>query len=583
MIENKVDLIVKNVKVFNSYLKRFQLADVSILEGKIFHIDRKREGKLSSDNEINGTGKYMIPGLIDIHMHIESSMMVPETFCSHVAGCGVTTLVAEPHEMANVMGYKGIIDMIEAGESCDIDIFIGIPSCVPSTNHLLETTGGSIDSNDMDKLMNNEKVICVGEIMNYRQIIQGNESEISKFLKKLKETNKSFPIEGHCPSLMSLDLSKFLYLGINADHTEHNLEEIKERFENGMFIELQEKMLKKEIFDYIDENNLYEHFGFVTDDVMADTLYEQGQLDAVMRKAMDLGMNVEDVIYNSTYTNARRMNLLDRGVIAPGKIADFVLLDNLKELKVYSTYKDGRCIFERDKELRGHEKEVYKFSSEYYNSITIPSIGEEDFIVKANINSGQVTVRAMEICDGSTKTREKHITLPVKDGYVVWENSPCRLAVVIERYGKTKEVGYGFICGNIIKRGAVATSYAHDSHNVLVVGSNRKDMAIALHSIEILSGGIVVVDNLEIKGALQLNVGGILSDKPIELISKDLKMVRENLVKQGYKHYNPIMSLCTITLPVSPMLKLTNKGLIDVPAGKVVPLIVEEIESKEIT
>lgn len=575
MRDNKVDLIIKNVNVYNSYLKSFQLADVSILNGKILHIDKNKEAELTSETSVDGTGKYMIPGLIDIHMHIESSMMVPETFCNHVAKCGITTLVAEPHEMANVMGYNGITDMIEAGENCDIDIFIGIPSCVPSTSDVLETTGGIIDFSTMEELKKLEKVICVGEVMNYRQIIQENDLEITKFLTKLREEDKNFPIEGHCPSLMGLDLSKFLYLGINADHTEHSFEEIKERFENGMFIEIQEKMLKKEILEYIHENNLYEHFGFVTDDVMADTLLEQGQLDGVMRKAINLGMRVEDVIYNSTFTNARRMNLLDRGAIAPGKIADFVLLEDLNNLKVYATYKAGKCIFHKNFKSNLNENESYRFPGEYYKSINMPELTEEAFKVKANINYGYVTVRAMEIKDGSTKTEEKHIKLKVENGYMDWENSECRLAVVVERYGKNKGVGYGFVCGDVIKTGAAATSYAHDSHNVLVIGANIKDMSIALHSIDIMQGGMVVVENLEIKGALQLNVGGILSDKPIENISRDLKMVRNALIKQGYKHYNPIMSLSTITLPVSPKLKLTDKGLVDVASGTIVSLVVE--------
>lgn len=575
MKDNKVDLIIKNVNVYNSYLKIFQLADVSILKGKILHIDKKKDSGLTSEVVIDGSGKFMIPGLIDIHMHIESSMMIPETFCDHVAKCGVTTLVAEPHEMANVMGYKGIKDMIESGESCDIDIFIGIPSCVPSTSGVLETTGGIVDYSVMEELKKCEKVICVGEVMNYRQIIQENDLEITKFLTKLREEDKIFPIEGHCPSLMGLDLSKFLYLGINADHTEHSFEEIKERFENGMFIEIQEKMLKKEIFEYIHENNLYEHFGFVTDDVMADTLYEQGQLDGVMRKAIALGMKAEDVIYNSTFTNARRMNLLDRGAIAPGKIADFVLLDHLNNLEIYSTYKDGKCIFQKNLEVNHKEKVGYKFSTEYYNSIDMPALSEEAFKIKAKINSGYVTVRAMEIKDGSTKTEEKHIRLKVENGYIDWESSECRLAVVVERYGKNKGVGYGLVCGDVINTGAAATSYAHDSHNVLVIGANIQDMAIALNSIDIMQGGIVVVENLEIKGALQLNVGGILSDQPIENISRDLKKVRNALINQGYKHYNPIMSFSTITLPVSPKLKLTDKGLVDVAAATIVPLVVE--------
>lgn len=584
-MENRADLIIRNVRVYNSYFKQFQLADVSVLNGKIFYIDKKQNMLVTADTCIDGTGQYMIPGLVDVHMHIESSMMVPNVFCKRLASCGVTTIVSEPHEMANVNGIRGILDMIKAGDDCLIDVFYGIPSCVPSSSTELETTGGIIDSNEMKRLMGNDRILCVGEIMNYRQIIKENNLEITKFLKYLKEVDSKLVIEGHCPDLIDLDLAKFLYLGINGDHTEHNLEELKQRFENGMYVELQEKMLSKEVLNFIEQNQLYEYFGFVTDDVMADTLYEEGQLDCVVRRAIQLGMKPEQAIYNATYTNARRMNLLDRGVLAPGKKADFVLVKSPESLEPIATYKNGTCIYNciENGELKHTAVKIKRsFDESYYHSIHVDPLPLEVFQITADTNKEMVTVRVMEVCTGSTKTKEKHVQMPVIDGTLQWENSEYKLAMVINRYKTTPveqhlnhslDVGFGFVCGDSIKTGAVASSYAHDSHNLLVVGTTKKDMQLAVNRVIELQGGIVTVKDEILTAELPLNVGGILSEEPIEKIGTKLKRVREEMIKQGYKHHNPIMSLCTLTLPVSPALKLTDKGLIDVAKGEIVPLV----------
>ena len=325
METERADFLVRGAMVYNSYFKKFVPADVSVSGGKFLYIDSRRSGAVEADETVDAEGLYMVPGLIDIHMHIESSMLTPGAFCRRLAECGVTTIVSEPHEMANVNGMQGVLDMIRAGENSPVDIFYGIPSCVPSTSPELETTGGIITCEEMEGLKENPWVACVGEVMNYRTIIRENQLEITRFLKQLREKDRIFPIEGHCPALLDLDLAKFLYLGINGDHTEHSLEELEQRFANGMFMEIQEKMLRREVLDYIREHGLEEHFCFVTDDVMADTLCIQGHLDALVRRAMELGMPAEQAVYNASFTPARRMNLLDRGAIAPGKIADFLL------------------------------------------------------------------------------------------------------------------------------------------------------------------------------------------------------------------------------------------------------------------
>lgn len=567
------DLLIRGAQVYNSYFKKFIKGDVSVSEGRFLYIDPKQSGAVECSCVIEAEGMYMVPGLIDIHMHIESSMLTPGPFCRRLAECGVTTIVSEPHEMANVNGIQGVLDMIRAGEQSPIDIFYGIPSCVPSTSPQLETTGGIISCEEMERLKENPWVACVGEVMNYRTIIRENELEITKFIHKLREKDQIFPIEGHCPALMDLDLAKFLYLGINGDHTEHSIEELEQRFANGMFIEIQEKMLREDVIAYIRENGLEEHFCFVTDDVMADTLCSQGHLDALVRRAMELGMEPEQAIYNASYTPARRMNLLDRGAIAPGKLADFLLIGDLKAFSVSSVYKRGRCIFGQGPDS-GQSPDM-RFPEAYYHSINLAPQSLERFVIPMESDSGSVLVRVMEIQDGSTKTKEKLVEMPVENGILQWQDSGCLLAAVFERYGKNRGAGYGFLTGDCHKRGAAATSYAHDCHNLLVAGSSPSDMQCALNRVIEMQGGMAVVDAGQVRAELPLRIGGILSDQSASEVGAGLAKVREAMVKQGYNHYNPIMSFCTVTLPASPALKLTDQGLIDVVNCRIVPLRAE--------
>lgn len=568
-----VSLLIKNAKVFNTYLKKFIPADVSVKDGKFYYIDRKQDTDFCADAVLEAGGMYMIPGLVDIHMHIESCMLTPEPFGSCVAAYGVTTVVSEPHEMANVKGTRGILEMISAAKNAPIDIFYGIPSSVPSTDEGLETTGGIIDCSAMKHLLNEEDVVCVGEIMNYRQIIRENDLEITKFLNYLREEYPGYVIEGHCPSLLDLDLAKFLYLGIDGDHTEHTLEEVKQRIENGMFFEIQDKMLKPEILEYICENQLYEYCGFVTDDTMADVLYEKGQLNYVVQKAIEAGFPLEQAIYCATYTPSQRMHLYDRGAIAPGKLADFILLENPAVINPAYVYKNGVRIFcQKD---RQEPAKPYQFPADFYQSVCIAPVTLKDFQVMADTDKEEVTVRVIEIHPDRTQTTEKLVTMPVRERMLDWKNSGCMLAMVLERHGKNGNIGYGFITGSCMKKGTVATTYFHDHHNLFVAGDSPEDMLLAVKRVAQLQGGFLTVREGRILAELALPVCGILSENGIKETAARLKAVRESMEELGYRHDNPIMSLGTLGLPVSPALKLTDKGLVDVKLGAVVPLIVE--------
>lgn len=569
----KIDLLIKNAKVYNSYLKKFREADVAVLGGKFLHIDTKHSENFQVEKTVDAKGKYMMPGLIDIHMHIESSMMTPAPFCHHLAENGVTTIVAEPHEIANVFGKKGIDSMIEAAENIQTSVFYGIPSSVPSTSEELETTGAVIDCEEMKKIAENPNVICVGEVMNYRKVIVDNTLEICKFIEYVKSEKPHYAIEGHCPKLLDLELSKFLYLGINGDHTEHTMEEFIQRFENGMFVEIQEKSVSRELFDYIKTNNLYEHFSFVTDDVMADTFLEEGHLNSVLRKSVKAGLKIEDAIYAATFTPARRMNLHDRGAVAPGKKADFILVDDLEKFNITNTYINGQEIYNCENK-KEYTSLSYKFPEDFYYSVKVKNLTAEDLKISVDKNSDEVMCRIIEVKDGSTRTAELIKPVKVKNGFLDWENSEYCLIAVFERHGKNQNIGFGLVTGDCIKKGAVATTYAHDHHNLMVIGKNAEDIIKAANRIIEIQGGICAVENGQIKAEVPLPVAGILSEKSVQKLGLEVKELRKAMIELGYKHYNPIMSLCTLSLPVSPALKITDKGLIDVTNSQTVSLII---------
>ena len=568
------ELMIGNVSVFNTAFREFYPADVYILDGKFYYIDIKKERRIAASEYVEGNGRYMIPGLIDIHMHIESSMMTPAVMSERLSACGVTTIVAEPHEMANVNGVQGIMDMIANGINAPIDIYYGAPSCVPSTDPSLETTGGILNADSMKALLGHPDVICLGEVMNYRQIIRDNDLEISHLLDDLARDDPRCIIEGHCPSLTDEDLAKFIYLGIDSDHTEHDIEELRQRFFMGMFVEIQEKTLTPEIVSFIEQKNLYGHFGFVTDDVMADTLMDRGHLDHIVRLAIKCGMSPEQAVYHSTYTNAQRMKLTDRGQIAPGKLADFTLLTDLTDMHIDATYKNGIQIFGRSADNpQSHSCGAAAFSRSYLHTVNLDPVQYNDLALHTDdIKSGKVLAEVIKVSSGTTRTDRSHICFPVKKGIVQWENSGCLLVAVFERYKKSGRIGYGFVTGDCIKNGAAATTYAHDHHNLVVVGSNIPDMLLAANTVIESQGGICVTKDSNIFAFLPLPVGGILSEESADVVGKKLRDVRQALINQGYKHNNPIMSLCTLSLLASPCLKISDRGIIDVASGDIVPL-----------
>lgn len=565
-----VDLLIENVLVYNSYFKKFIEGNVAVLDSRFFYIGQRGTETFEATEVLDGAGRYLVPGLIDIHLHIESTMVTPETFSYGLIRNGVTTIVPEPHEMANVFGIEGIKEMIRVSRDCVVDMKYAIPSSVPATS--METTGGAVEVADIEELLRSEEVICMGEIMNYVDVIADPDCKTNLILDYLRKHHPNLVIEGHVPKLLDLELHQILFAGVDSDHTHQTVEGLEARIGAGMFIEIQEKSMTPEVMDYLIRNEVSEHFCFVTDDVMTDSLYKRGHLNHIVKKAIQMGMTPERAIYASTFTPARRMKLSDRGAIAPGKLADFLLVSDLQSFVIDGVYKNGKKAYDARENAVQVTKEK-QFPAHFYESIQLNPLTEADFSVRMDVPDNRYPCRVMLVQDGSTFTEDHRGIVETRDGLLCWEESPYGLIAVFERYGKNGNRGYGLISGDTIKRGAVATSYSHDNHNLLVVGHNPTDMMLAANEVIAMQGGFCVVDDGQVKARLHLPVGGILTEEPLEKTAKEVEHLRRAMEELGYKHYNPIMSISTHSLPVSPALKITDLGLIDVNAGKIVPLL----------
>ena len=593
--------IFRNGLVYDAYFKQFRHADVHVRNGIITDVVDKMANNNSlhaiDDNIIiDITGKYIVPGLVDCHMHVESSMLTPVAFSEAVLPHGVTTLIAEPHEIANVFGIDGIEAMLLNSERCAVDFRLAIPSSVPSTSMNLETTGGQISTKEVTQLLTHPKTICLGEIMNCKELIFDSQSRTRAIVNLVRSKRPDLPIEGHCPAFMGEELAAIIRYGVTADHTEQTPERMEERIRNGMFVQLQAKTLRLENVNFVKKYDLFEHIAIVTDDTMPQKLANEGQLDVLLRKAIELGFTPEQAIYVCTYTPARRMRLYDRGAIAPGLRADFIIVDDIHKFNIEATYCEGHCCYERPSnkvmkivstksldsvnkvdssgKVTSYQGSLYgrDFPQIYRYSVHVKPLVEDDFTVKVERAEGSVRCPLMKVSDGTTFIEWEYITLPVCNYEIQWENSPYALACVFERHGKNGNRGYAFVGGNVLTDGAAATTYAHDHHNLLIVGQNKRDMMRAGNEVIKTQGGYAVAHHEQIVASVALPIAGILYDGPVSELGPKMAAIEKALHGLGYRHKNVIMALSTLGLPVSPYLKVTDKGLVDVRRQQLVPL-----------
>lgn len=564
----KVDLAIINGQVFNVFTKTFEKKNVFIVQDKFYYITADEAVNFQADEVVNANNQYLIPGLIDIHMHIESSMTSPSIFSEAVLTHGVTTVVADAHEIANVFGMEGLEAFFS--QPSVMDIFYAIPSSVPSTTPKLETTGGFIGVEEVKQLLQHPRVIALGEAMNFNGIVNEPDSLIRQILNAVQTERPFMPLEGHVPRVSGLELSKFLYAGITADHTHQMPESIYEKITKGMFLEFQKKSITPENLRVVVENNFYEYMAIITDDVMADDLLE-GHLDANVRLATSCGMPAEQAIYCATYTPARRMGFQDRGAIVPGFKADFLLLNDVESFEIGAVYKDGNLVHQRGNDIR-YPAMKPDFPEHFYQSLQCRELTSEDLRIKVNA-SEKAVVNVIQISEIGTFTEHVQREMSVIDGYLDWENSGLALIVVMERYGKTGTIAYGFVENALSEKGAVSTTWAHDHHNLMVMGTRSEDIVVAQKHLLDMQGGYVVAQAGKLQAVCPLPVGGIISDAPIQELGAQLKGVRQAMNRLGYRNSNEIMSFSTLSLPVSPVIKITDKGMMNVRSQMMIPLV----------
>ncbi|HKL59195.1 MAG TPA: adenine deaminase C-terminal domain-containing protein, partial [Sphaerochaeta sp.] len=541
---------LENIWLYNTAYQSFDWGSLSF-EKTITHVDRRFD-------EVGGEGLYLIPGLIDIHMHIESSMTTPTEFSNAALPHGTTTIVADCHEVANVFGSEGLADFMDLISV--LDIFYAIPSSVPSTSKELETCYGFIDSQEVRDLCKREDIIALGEIMNANDLFTEGDNRTKRIIETFKKYKSHCPIEGHCPKITAEQLSLFIASGVDSDHTHQTPSSIREKTSSGMFMEIQNKCIDKQNIKALSEAHLQDKFCFCTDDVMPDVLFTEGHLDAVLRNAIQAGMDPLQAIYAATHTPAVRMRLFDRGQIGPGKIADFVLLDDVQTLHIHSVYKAGKKVYDAKQGLLT-PLAVPEIKEKYLQSCRRESVTTREFDISLPFGTRDILVIEREEKTTFTKFAKQTVIGTGKN--LDFASYGLSLLAVVERYGNNAPIMPAFMKNGLTKPGAICSSWAHDSHNLLVMATSVEFAVRAVNMVIENQGGIALVDD-EGEYFVPLTYGGIVSLEPMQVLANRIMHVRSWLREHGYRAQEEVMNFAVLALPVSPALKISDKGLVDV-------------------
>ena len=525
---------------------------------------------LESDSDLDVEG-LIIPGFIDSHIHIESSILTPAQFAKIAVRWGVTSVVCDPHEIANVDGIKGIEFMIDNASKVPFNFYFAAPSCVPSTS--FETSGSSLNSSDIEYLLKKDEIVALGEMMNFVGVVNGDE-EVLRKLEMARQYNK--PIDGHAPLLSGKDLDKYLEQGISTDHECSSFSEAIEKKKKGMKIMVRDASSTKNMEDIFDLNirvdywmNQYELgliplevierkfplpiFDFIVSDDKHPRDLIDGYLHTSIKKAIDLGIDVLEVIKMVTINPSRHYNL-GAGAIVPGAKADFVVIDNLNDFNILQTYVGGQCVFDGENILFDAPE------IDYLNSINASKKSSEDFNVY--FDGDECNVNVIECLDGELLTKKTTANLKCCDGIVLPDTSKDILKIaIVERYGENT-VSNAFIKGYNFKKGAIASSVAHDSHNIIVIGSDSKYMAEAVNKIIDDMGGLAVVGE-DFNYSLPMPIVGLMSNEDAFEVAEKIDILHEKTGELGCKLDSPFMTMAFMALLVIPSLKISDKGLFD--------------------
>jgi adenine deaminase len=553
------DLVLRGGRVVNVISGEVQETSVAIYQGRIAGL-----GDYQGREIVDVTGLYLSPGFIDAHCHIESSMIPPAEYAKAVVPRGTTTVVADPHEIANVLGLEGIRFLLESSRHCPLDVFLMAPSCVPASH--METAGARLEAEDLSPLLSDPRVLGIGEMMNYPGVVSGDPG----VLAKLALANGS-RVDGHAPGLSGRDLCAYAAAGVQSDHECVTAEEAKEKLRLGMHIMIREGSTAKNLealLPVVQPENA-SHFSLITDDVDPADLSGKGHLDYVLNLAIRLGLNPITALQMVTVNSAQYFGMEDRGAIAPGHVADIAAFDDLQNIVVRKVFKngslvanEGRITFYGDHTPTGRVRKT----------VSIGWDGLEDLSVAA---SGK-TMRVIGVDPGQIVTRSLVMEAALKGGQAVSdvERDVLKIAVA-ERHGATGQVGIGFVHGFGLKRGALASSVAHDSHNIVVTGVEDDDLRAGIRAVEEMQGGLAAIRDGRAIARLPLPLAGLMSESPIDVVTKELKALHASAEELGCTLESPFMALSFLALAVIPELKLTDLGLVDVTKFDFVPLFVD--------
>ena len=547
----KADLVLKNATYVNVFSNELCQGDIAVAEGLIVGM-----GEYSGSVEVDVGGKIVLPGFVDAHIHLESSLVSPTEFAKAVLPHGTTTVITDPHEIANVMGTDGIEYMLQATEDLPVDVRFMLPSCVPATP--LDESGANLDYRAIDSFYDHPRVQGLAEMMNFVGTINGDAQVVEKIVASQAHHKK---IDGHAPDLKGNDLNAYVAAGVYSDHECHDLNDAIAKLQRGQFIMIREGTAARNLEALVPLlcDKYVERCMFCTDDKHPNDLLEKGHIDYIVKKAISLGVEPITAIKAACHNAARYFLLNNRGAIAPGYLADFVIIDDFQHFNIEKVYKRGVLMVENGVVADFPLPEIDPYLvSRAHNTFHVASLSAEDFT-----DSRPHAVIGM--VDGEITTTDGGYTDRIDVDYDILK------IAVIERHKNTHHIGLGYIKGYGLKKGAVATSISHDSHNIIVVGTNEEDMAFAANHIVQEHGGITVVENGQVLGDLRLNIAGIMSDDTLVNVNRDLEAAKEQAYKLGVsKGIDPFMTLSFMALPVIPSLRITTRGVFDVTTQRYV-------------
>lgn len=559
-------LLLKNCQLVNVFSGEVERTNIIIEDNIIIGVS---EDYQQAKEIIDLNGKYVLPGFIDGHIHIESSMLAPKEFIRLALSHGTTTVIADPHEIANVLGLKGIEYILNSSSELPFNLFVMIPSCVPATN--LETSGARIDTKAIKKLLANSRVLGLAEMMNFPGVI-GADPSILNNITMTRQNNKI--IDGHAPGLTGRALQAYVVTGIGSDHECIMRREAKEKLKSGLRIMIREGSAAHNLTDLIpivNPINARRCF-FVSDDKHPAELIKDGHLDHILRKAIALGVEPVTAVQMVSLNPAEYFNLKDLGAIAPGFRADLVVVADLTNFKVEMVFKDGKCVMEKGNLVNSYFKSDYQDRS-VLKSMMVAPLTIKDLHIKARKNKARV----IRLIPNQIVTESGSSLSKIEKGRVVpdIERDILKIAV-IERHKKTGNIGLGLVNGFGLKKGAIASSVAHDSHNIIGVGTNDHDLLKAIKEVIKLQGGLVIAADNKIHGSLALPIAGLMSlENAISVIEK-LNKLQAKVRAWGCRLPNPFITLSFLALPVIPELKITDKGLVDVTKFRFTSIWYEE-------